>query len=75
MQFLPGDTSATQILLNKNNLGNLPKCIQKLIELIHWGEVDKSKTEDGKVRAKGVSCFWKKFKYTFKCRRRSSSYL
>lgn len=57
--ILPGDTSATQTLLNKSNLGNLPKCIQKLIELIHWGEVDKSKTEDGKVRAKGVSCFWK----------------
>lgn len=57
--ILPGDTSATQTLLNKSNLGNLPKCIQKLIELINWGEVDKSKTEDGKVRAKGVSCFWK----------------
>ncbi|MBY6839357.1 molybdopterin cofactor-binding domain-containing protein, partial [Clostridium botulinum] len=57
--ILPGDTSATQILLNKSNLGNLPQCIQKLIELIHWGEVDEAETEDGKVRAKGVSCFWK----------------
>ena len=57
--ILPGDTSATQTLLNKSNLGNLPKCIQKLIELIHWGEVDESKAEDGKVRAKGISCFWK----------------
>ncbi|WP_061320958.1 xanthine dehydrogenase family protein molybdopterin-binding subunit [Clostridium botulinum] len=57
--ILPGDTSATQILLNKSNLGNLPQCIQKLIELINWGEVDEAETEDGKVRAKGVSCFWK----------------
>jgi CO/xanthine dehydrogenase Mo-binding subunit len=57
--ILPGDTSATQTLLNISNLGNLPKCIQKLAELIHWGEVDGAETEDGKVRAKGVSCFWK----------------
>ncbi|KEJ04241.1 aldehyde oxidase [Clostridium botulinum A2B7 92] len=57
--ILPGDTSATQTFLDKSNLGNLPKCIQKLIELIHWGEVDEAEIEDGKVRAKGVSCFWK----------------
>ncbi|MET7041262.1 molybdopterin cofactor-binding domain-containing protein [Clostridium botulinum] len=47
-------------MLNRSNLGNLPKCIQKLIKLIiHWEEVDEAETEDGKVRAKGVSCFWK----------------
>jgi len=57
--ILPGDTSATQTLLNKSNLGNLPKCIQKLIELIHWGEGHEAETVNGKVRAKGVSCFWK----------------
>ncbi|WP_097028268.1 xanthine dehydrogenase family protein molybdopterin-binding subunit [Clostridium peptidivorans] len=57
--ILPGDTSATQTLLNRSNLGDLPKCIQKLTKLIHWGEVDEAETKDGKVRAKGVSCFWK----------------
>jgi CO/xanthine dehydrogenase Mo-binding subunit len=57
--ILPGDTSATQTLLNRSNLGNLPRCIEKLTELIHWGEADEAETKDGKVRAKGVSCFWK----------------
>ncbi|MCC5428008.1 molybdopterin cofactor-binding domain-containing protein [Clostridium botulinum] len=57
--ILPGDTSATQTLLNRSNLSNLSKCIQKLIKLIHWEEVDEAETEDGKARTKGVSCFWK----------------
>lgn len=57
--ILPGDTSATQTLLNKSNLGNLPKCIQRLAELIHWEEGKLVETQDGKVRAKGISCFWK----------------
>ncbi|ELC8441131.1 xanthine dehydrogenase family protein molybdopterin-binding subunit [Clostridium perfringens] len=57
--ILPGDTSPTQTLLNKSNLGNLPRCIQKLVGLMQWGEVDGIKTEVHKVRAKGISCFWK----------------
>lgn len=57
--ILPGDTSPTQTLLNKSNLGNLPKCIQRLAELIHWEEGKLVETQDGKVRAKGISCFWK----------------
>lgn len=57
--ILPGDNSATQTLLNRSNLGDLPKCIQKLTELIHWEKGGKSETEDGKSRATGVSCFWK----------------
>jgi len=57
--ILPGDTSATQTLLNRSNLGNLPMCIQKLTELIHWEEGKKVEAEDGKARAIGVSCFWK----------------
>ncbi|MBI6872066.1 xanthine dehydrogenase family protein molybdopterin-binding subunit [Clostridium aciditolerans] len=57
--IIPGDTSPTQTLLNKSNLGNLPKCIQRLAELIHWEEGKLVETQDGKVRAKGISCFWK----------------
>jgi len=57
--ILPGNTSPTQTILTKNNIGNLPKCIQRLAELIHWGEGEIIEGEDGKVRAKGISCFWK----------------
>ncbi|HOR85917.1 MAG TPA: xanthine dehydrogenase family protein molybdopterin-binding subunit [Bacillota bacterium] len=57
--ILPGDTGPAQTLLNRSNLGDLPMCIQKLVELIHWEEGGKTETPDGKVRAAGVSCFWK----------------
>lgn len=57
--IMPGDTSPTQNLLNRSNLGNLPKCIQRLAEIIHWEEGKLVETQDGKVRAKGISCFWK----------------
>jgi len=57
--ILPGDTSPTQTLLTRNNLGNLPKCIGRMSELIHWEEGRISETKDGKVKAKGISIFWK----------------
>ncbi len=57
--ILPGDTSPTQTLMTRSNLGNFPKCIQRLSELIHWEEGRIAETDNGKVRAKGISCFWK----------------
>ncbi|MGE5677569.1 MAG: xanthine dehydrogenase family protein molybdopterin-binding subunit [Pseudomonadota bacterium] len=57
--ILPGDTSATQTLLNRSNLGNLPMCIQKLTELIQSGGREIAYVDENKVRATGVSCFWK----------------
>ncbi|MBZ9686851.1 xanthine dehydrogenase family protein molybdopterin-binding subunit [Clostridium estertheticum] len=57
--ILPGDTSPTQTLLTRNNLGDLPKCIQRMAELIHWEEGRITETKDGKVKAKGISIFWK----------------
>lgn len=57
--ILPGDTSPTQTLLTRNNLGNLPKCIQRLSELIHWEEGRITQVEDGKVNVKGIGFFWK----------------
>ena len=57
--ILPGDTSPTQTLLNRNNLGNLPMCIKRMTELIHWEEGRITKTKDGAIRAKGISLFWK----------------
>lgn len=57
--ILPGHTSATQTILNRSNVGDLPKCIKRVAELIDWNDGIIEDCEDGKVRAKGVSCFWK----------------
>ncbi|QDS34157.1 xanthine dehydrogenase family protein molybdopterin-binding subunit [Brevibacillus brevis] len=55
----PGDTSPSQTLLNRSNLGDLPKCIAKLQTLIDWDDLP-SRTSNGHlIRAKGVCCFWK----------------
>jgi CO/xanthine dehydrogenase Mo-binding subunit len=55
----PGDTTPTQTKLNNSNLGNLPKCIQRVAELIDWQEGERIEISNNKVRAKGISCFWK----------------
>lgn len=56
--ILPGQTSPTQVLLSNSNIGDLPKCIKRISELIDWSK-ETVKTNGRKVRAKGVSCFWK----------------
>ncbi|PLT28512.1 xanthine dehydrogenase family protein molybdopterin-binding subunit [Peribacillus deserti] len=55
----PGDTTPTQVLLNKSNVGNVRACIDKLKELMDWN--GETKIESGKhtVRTKGVACIWK----------------
>lgn len=55
----PGDTTPTQVILNRSNVGNLQHCIHKLAGIMEWDEEQKIKIENHKVRAKGVSCFWK----------------
>lgn len=57
--IMPGDTSPTQVLLNESKVGNLPKCIERAAKLINWEEGELIETKENKVRAKGVSCFWK----------------
>ncbi|MFO1443830.1 xanthine dehydrogenase family protein molybdopterin-binding subunit [Bacillus sp. Bva_UNVM-123] len=57
--ILPGDTTPTQVQLNSSNVGNLPKCINRLKELIAWDEGQIVKVNDDIVRAKGISCIWK----------------
>ncbi|AKP45620.1 xanthine dehydrogenase family protein molybdopterin-binding subunit [Bacillus smithii] len=57
--ILPGHTTPTQVLLNNSNLGNLPKCIHRLKELINWDEKPIMEIDERKVRVKGVSCIWK----------------
>lgn len=55
----PGDTTPTQVRLNRSIVGDLPKCIGKLRQLIGWDEGSRTDVRGHKVRAKGVSCFWK----------------
>jgi CO/xanthine dehydrogenase Mo-binding subunit len=56
---VPGDTSPTQVALTSNNLGDLRQCIMKLKELINWEEGSRVVLENNRLRAKGLSCFWK----------------
>jgi len=57
--ILPGDNSPTQTALNSSNIGNLPKCIEKLSRLMNWEEGTSIEVGGDKVRTKGISCFWK----------------
>lgn len=54
-----GDTSPTQTLLDRSNLGDLPMCIAKLKTLIHWDDHLPREIEGHIIKAKGVCCFWK----------------
>lgn len=54
-----GDTTPTQTILDRSNVGNLPMCIAKLKTLILWDHSPIIKREGHFIKAKGVSCFWK----------------
>lgn len=54
-----GDTTPTQVLLNTSNIGNLPKCINRLMELTGWENGQRFDVGSNKIIAKGISCFWK----------------
>lgn len=53
-----GDTTPTQSLMD-DNTGNLRKCLENVSAMLEWDRGSRQKMADGKVRAKGVSCFWK----------------
>ncbi len=57
--ILPGHTTPTKVLLNNSNVGNLPKCIDRLRELIGWNEGQVKLVNDRILRAKGICCSWK----------------
>ncbi|PFN97791.1 aldehyde oxidase [Bacillus sp. AFS076308] len=57
--IMPGHTTPTRVMLNKSNVGNLQKCIQKARELIKWDEGAIKEIDERFVRVKGVSCSWK----------------
>ncbi|MBC7194842.1 MAG: xanthine dehydrogenase family protein molybdopterin-binding subunit [Caldisericia bacterium] len=53
-----GDTTPTQQLMD-DSTGDLRKCIERVKELIKWDEGQYIKIDENRVRAKGISCFWK----------------
>jgi CO/xanthine dehydrogenase Mo-binding subunit len=55
----PEDTTPTQTLLNRSNVGDLPQCLKRLRALIGWDEWRKMEVGKHKIRAKGISCLWK----------------
>ncbi|MDN3015240.1 xanthine dehydrogenase family protein molybdopterin-binding subunit [Paenibacillus sp. BSR1-1] len=55
----PGNTTPTRVRLNKSNLGNLPKCIEKVREIFNWDEGPVKEINERFIRVKGVSCSWK----------------
>ncbi|HHY73271.1 MAG TPA: xanthine dehydrogenase family protein molybdopterin-binding subunit [Bacillus bacterium] len=57
--ILPGHMTPTQVVLNSNTVGNLPRCISKLKELMNWDGDQVIDLGNNRVRAKGVSCVWK----------------
>jgi CO/xanthine dehydrogenase Mo-binding subunit len=57
--IMPGHTTPTRVLLNKSNVGNLQKCIEKVRTLIKWDEGLITRVNERLIRVKGVSCSWK----------------
>lgn len=57
--IMPGNTTPTRVLLNKSNVGNLQKCIEKIRGLIRWNEGPITRVNERFIRVKGVSCSWK----------------
>lgn len=55
----PGHFTPTSVRLNSSNIGNLSECLERLKRLINWDEGMRIEVGNNKVRAKGISCFWK----------------
>ncbi|HAP42639.1 MAG: aldehyde oxidase [Spirochaetes bacterium GWD1_61_31] len=56
--ILPGDTTPTGASLDAST-GDLPACIDAVRRRLDWTAGTRSVQADGKVRAKGLACFWK----------------
>lgn len=55
----PGDTSPSLVGLTPSNIGNLKECLNRIKKLINWDGGRKVDMGNGKIRTKGISCFWK----------------
>lgn len=56
---VPGDRTPTQVELTRNLIGDLPACLERAGRLIGWEQGRRTELGDGKVRGKGLACFWK----------------
>lgn len=54
-----GNTTPTQVVLTRSNIGSLIKCLSRLKEIINWDEGARIEIDENKVRAKGIGCLWK----------------
>ena len=57
--IVKGNTSPTQTLLNESSVGNLPKCIDQLQDMMNWKEGVIIPIDERKIRVKGICCSWK----------------
>ncbi|NEU32510.1 xanthine dehydrogenase family protein molybdopterin-binding subunit [bacterium LRH843] len=57
--ILPGHITPTQVQLNTSSIGDLPRCIEKLKELMNWDKGSVIQVGTHTVKAKGISCSWK----------------
>jgi len=54
----PGDTTPSGSRLDRNT-GDLPTCIRTVAKRLGWDGKGPVESGEGKVRATGISCFWK----------------
>lgn len=54
-----GDTTPSLVGLTLSNIGRVDQCLQRVKELIHWEEGQRLVLPNGRIRAKGISAFWK----------------
>ncbi len=53
-----GDTTPTQSVLDEST-GDLRECLRLAAEGVDWSAGPRARVDEHRVRAKGVSCFWK----------------
>ncbi len=56
---VPGDTAPTRDILNRSNLGDVKTCLNRLRTLSEWEDWQVRQVDANRIRAKGISCFWK----------------
>lgn len=57
--IVEGYSSPTENKVTLSSTGNLASCILKLKESINWQEGQRRVMDNGNIRTKGISCFWK----------------
>lgn len=57
--LIEGQTTPTLVRATKSNIGDLRACILKLKEVFSWDEGLRVDLGRGRIKAKGMSCFWK----------------